>query len=95
MERERDGTAKRPIYSIAIDGIAQVALDARRSAAGAVEVRCDVCDAAIEGEPAGRGLYMWTRGEEVRFEEPPLCGDCATAISVTALAQWDLEEEEG
>ena len=94
VERERDGAARR-LCSIAIDGIAQAALAARRSAAVAAEVRCDVCDVAIEGEPAGRGLYMWTRGDEVRFEEPALCGDCATAIGVTALAQWDMEEEEG
>ena len=38
---------------------------------------------------------MWTRGDEVRFEEPALCGNCATAISVTALATWSAEEEEG
>ena len=94
MQRERDGTTRR-LYSIAIDGIAQAALTARRTAAGATELRCDVCDVSIEGEPAGRGLYMWTRGEEVRFEEPALCSDCATAIGVTALAQWDAEEEEG
>jgi hypothetical protein len=94
VEREHDAT-KRPICSMAIDGIAQAALEARRSAAGATELRCDACDAPIDGEPAGRGLYMWTRGEEVRFEEPALCGDCATAIGVTALAQWDVEEEEG
>ena len=95
MQRERDGTSKRPMYSMAIDGIAEAALSARRSAAGAKELRCDACDSPIEGEPAGRGLYMWTRGEEVRFEEPALCADCATAIGVTALAQWDIEEEEG
>jgi len=66
--------------------------------------RCDVC-----GEPAptdlradsegyavgGSGLYLWTRGDEVRYEEPPLCGRCGTAIGVMALAQWDLEEDEG
>jgi hypothetical protein len=38
---------------------------------------------------------MWTRGDEVRFEEPALCGRCATAIGVTALAAWSVEEEEG
>ena len=95
MERERKGTEKRPICSMAIDGIAQAAMAARVHAAGATELRCDACDAAIDGEPAGRGLYMWTRGDEVRFEEPALCSLCATAIGVTALAQWDVEEEEG
>ena len=93
MEREHDRATKRPIFSMAIDAIAQAALSAPRNGSAAAEVRCDACDEPIEGEPAGRGLYMWTRGEEVRFEEPALCEGCATAIGVTALAQWDLEEE--
>lgn len=97
MEREQDRAAKRPIFSMAIDAIAQAALAARaggpRNGSAAAEVRCDACDEPIEGEPAGRGLYMWTRGEEVRFEEPALCETCATAIGVTAMAQWDLEDE--
>lgn len=59
------------------------------------DLKCDACDEMIEGEPAGHGLYMWTRGEEVRFEEPALCARCATAIGVTALAAWTVEEEEG
>lgn len=80
--------------SIAIDGIADAALSQRRESPGA-DVRCDACDEIIEGEPAGSGLYMWTRGDEVRFEEPPLCAKCATAIGVTALSLWNAEEEEG
>jgi hypothetical protein len=78
-----------------IDAYADGALSAQRYAAGTVELRCDVCDALIEGEPSGRGLYMWTRGDEIRFEEPALCPGCATAIGVTALAAWNVEEEEG
>ena len=81
--------------AIPIDVYADGALSAQRHAAGALELRCDVCDALIEGEPSGRGLYMWTRGDEVRFEEPALCPSCATAIGVTALAAWNVEEEEG
>jgi hypothetical protein len=61
----------------------------------ASELRCDACSELIEGEPAGRGLYVWTRGDEVRYEEPPLCMGCATAIGITALAIWSVEEEEG
>ncbi|WP_394838548.1 hypothetical protein LVJ94_16735 [Pendulispora rubella] len=69
----------------------------------AESTRCDVCDRQVEqveGDPdgyavGGSGLYVWTRGEEVRYEEPPLCGRCGTAIGVMALAQWDLEEDEG
>jgi hypothetical protein len=55
---------------------------------------CDACGKPIEGEPAGSGLYVWTRGEEVRYEEPPLCAKCANAIGLAALAQWDVEEDE-
>lgn len=66
--------------------------------------RCDVCDAEVaddddeEGEGyavPGRGLYVWARGEDVRREEPRLCGDCAAAVGVSALARWEIEEEEG
>jgi hypothetical protein len=84
-----------PALAVSIDHVADVALQSQRFAAGATELRCDVCDEPIEGEPTGRGLYMWTRGDEVRFEEPALCAQCATAIGVTALAAWAVEEEEG
>jgi hypothetical protein len=46
---------------------------------------------AVEGE----GVYLWTRGTEVRFEKAPLCASCASAIGMTALARWEIEEEEG
>jgi hypothetical protein len=54
---------------------------------------CDSCGKRIEDEPAGHGLYVWTRGDEVRYEEPPLCAGCANAIGIAALAQWELEED--
>jgi len=62
--------------------------------------QCDVCAELVESDAegyavGGSGLYVWTRGDEVRYEEPPLCGRCGTAIGVMALAQWDLEEDEG
>jgi hypothetical protein len=62
---------------------------------------CDVCgepveDDADEGHSVpGRGLYVWSRGEERRYEEPPLCPSCAAALGLTALARWEIEEEEG
>lgn len=64
------------------------------------EPRCDVCGEAVTVDDdgfavGGRGLYLWTRGGELRFEEPPLCASCGTAIGLMALAQWDVEEEEG
>lgn len=58
-------------------------------------VRCDACDQLIEGEPGGRGLLYWTRGEDMRFEEPPLCEPCAVAVTASAHRRWDVEEEEG
>lgn len=54
---------------------------------------CDACGKIVEGEPAGHGLYVWTRGDETRYEEPPLCSSCANAIGLAALAQWELEED--
>jgi hypothetical protein len=83
------------LVAISIDAIADAALVALQSDARAAELRCDACDEVIEGEPAGHGLYLWTRGGEIRLEEPPLCGNCATAIGVTALQSWSVEEEEG
>ena len=66
------------------------------------EARCDACGAIVvasgddEGfDVPGQGVYVWTRGEEVRFEKAPLCGSCASAIGVTAMTRWEIEEEEG
>jgi hypothetical protein len=55
---------------------------------------CDGCGQHFEGEPAGSGLFMWTRGDEVRFEEPPLCQECAQNVTLDALTRWGVEEEE-
>ncbi|MCL2778411.1 MAG: hypothetical protein FWD73_10435 [Polyangiaceae bacterium] len=64
--------------------------------------RCDVCNELIDPQGdgngydvGGRGLLLWTRGDERRYFEPPLCPRCATAIGVTALHRWEIEEEEG
>jgi hypothetical protein len=55
--------------------------------------RCDSCGKSFEGYPSGAGLFMWTRGDETRFEEPPLCEACATKITIGALVKWGSEEE--
>lgn len=55
---------------------------------------CDMCGQHFDGEPAGSGLFLWTRGEELRFEEPPLCEVCAQNVTLDALTRWDVEEEE-
>jgi hypothetical protein len=64
--------------------------------------RCDVCaeslvaDESHEGHAVpGRGLLIWTRGEERRYQEPPLCPACASAIGLSALSRWEIEEDEG
>ncbi|MGD0674339.1 MAG: hypothetical protein ABSC94_02910 [Polyangiaceae bacterium] len=63
---------------------------------------CDACGAKLDDDDSGapyevrgRGAYMWTRGDDVRFDEAPLCAPCASAIGMTALARWEIEEEEG
>ncbi len=56
-------------------------------------VRCDACGEPIEGSPAGSGLFLWTRGDEVRYEEPPLCERCAYAIAVGGTLQGEIDEE--
>ena len=55
---------------------------------------CDMCSQHFDGEPAGSGLFMWSRGEERRFEEPPLCEGCAQNVTLDALTRWAIEEEE-
>jgi hypothetical protein len=55
---------------------------------------CDMCGQFLEGDPGGAGLLIWTRGEEVRYEEPPLCEECAMRVTVGALLRWEIEEEE-
>jgi hypothetical protein len=69
---------------------------------GRVEAaRCDACGDPLTLEDdgdgydvPGHGVYLWTRGDEVRLESVPLCSSCASAIGVTALARWEIEEEE-
>jgi hypothetical protein len=80
--------------AIPIDSLADLSLRVSREAAP-TSLTCDACDETIEGEPEGRGLYVWRRGEEFRIEEPPLCAKCATAIALTARELWSIEEEEG
>lgn len=68
----------------------------------AAPTTCDACGDALDaaddapgyGVP-GQGVYLWARGEETRLESVPLCAACASAIGMTALARWEIEEEEG
>jgi hypothetical protein len=62
---------------------------------------CDVCGERVPDDEdtgpvvAGRGVYVWTRGDETRREDAPLCPSCAAALGLTALARWEIDEEEG
>jgi hypothetical protein len=80
------------VASYAADDVALAAL--LRKLAEAPET-CHACDAPIQGDPAGSGLLVWTRGTETHTEEPPLCEACATAIGLSALKRWQMEDEEG
>lgn len=79
----------RPVMCCAIDDVALASL--RRPPEE--QLRCSLCDRDIEGEPGGSGLFMWTRGDQVRFDEPPLCAQCATAVGVTAFSLWCGDDE--
>ncbi len=63
--------------------------------------RCDVCGDRIPDDEdpetalTGSGLYVWSHGGEIVYEEPPLCASCGTAIGMSALARWEIDEEEG
>ncbi|MBW2527729.1 MAG: hypothetical protein JRI23_26345 [Deltaproteobacteria bacterium] len=84
-----------PIISCAIDNVAYASLRAEREDEDAEAVRCHVCDGMIRGRPPGAGLLLWTRGDEVRFDSPPLCEECAANVGIAALMRWELEESEG
>jgi hypothetical protein len=81
----------RPVLSYAIDDVAYASLR-NQGELGKKTARCSVCSRRISGTPSASGLLLWSRGEELRFDEPPLCQHCATAIGVTALARWTMDE---
>jgi hypothetical protein len=57
---------------------------------------CDLCGKDCQGAPSGSGLMLWHRGDEMRVEEPPLCEECASRVTIGAVVKWALEgEEEG
>ena len=74
-----------PIISYAIDDVAMASLRAPKVEA----VCCSVCDAEIaEGAPMSSGLMLWSRGDEMRVDEPPMCGGCAASIGMSLFARW-------
>lgn len=81
------------VLSAAADEVALTALHTRRESMATT--CCDVCERPIEGEPAGSGLYFWTRDGEARWEEPALCARCAPAIGMSAHKRFTSEDEGG
>jgi hypothetical protein len=55
---------------------------------------CDRCGSRVYGQPRGRGLLVWSRGDETRYEEPPLCDDCAPRVAMFGQRQFDEQEDE-
>jgi hypothetical protein len=64
------------------------------------ERRCDVCGELVDNDDddafvcSGRGLYVWTRGEETRYEEPPLCAHCGAALGLAQVRRWAIEDDD-
>jgi hypothetical protein len=94
--RARANDRNRHMIAIPIDSVADAAIAARNANLAAAP-RCDVCEEPVadtDDDFAGRGLYVWSRGDETRYEEPALCPRCATVLGISALNQWRREEEE-
>ena len=82
---EEQAEVELPIISCAIDEIAFDALMRHQPD----HEWCSWCGEVIVGEPAATGLFMWTRGrDDVRFDEPPLCGSCSHDLNANALHRW-------
>ena len=101
---EADGNSPAPVAAPAEPSGAQVVTASHEVLFQASEPRaCDACGGPLperrdddDGyELPGSAVYMWTRGESVRFDRAPLCASCAAAIGVAALSRWEIEEEEG
>lgn len=54
---------------------------------------CDLCEETFNGKAEGSGLLLWTRGSELRYEEPPLCKNCGDKLLLGALSQWMAVDE--
>lgn len=54
---------------------------------------CDACGRVFPGKPASKGLMLSTRGDEVRYEEPPLCDECARS-PVFGQLRFEMEDFE-
>ncbi len=57
---------------------------------------CDMCGSVVDedDDDASSALYVWTRGDEVRYEEPPLCAKCGPALGLAQVRRWEIEDDE-
>ncbi len=90
--REPRARERAAVVAIPIDAVADAAIAARAELPSTP--RCSVCDAAVRDDSGSRGLMVWSRGDEVRYEEPHLCESCGTVLGMLALAEWQREEED-
>ena len=80
-ERAAGGGASHPIGSVSSEQAA---------------FACDLCGDECTGSPTGSGLFLWHRGDELRIEEPPLCEQCTSRVTMGAVSKWAIEgDEEG
>ncbi len=83
-----------------LDHTALFQTDAHATAAAKAS-RCHACEKPMNASDdegfavPGRGLLVFTRGDERRAEEPTLCPSCGAAIGMTMLTRWAIEEDEG
>ena len=59
---------------------------------------CDACNTPLDlsdVEEQGKGVFLWVRGDQRRYDEVPLCPNCGTAIGMAVLARYAMEEDEG
>ncbi len=65
----------------------------------AERIECDICGEPVDTSDSeafvGKGVFLSVRGDEVRYEDAPLCTACATAIGIHALIRAEIEEDEG
>jgi hypothetical protein len=95
MHPNRNAHAERTRTRARLERVPRASIATHRALfAHASERRCDVCDAVVVGEDGGSGLYVWTRGGEPRYEEPPLCKGCGSTLAQVAFRRWEEEDEE-
>jgi hypothetical protein len=84
-----------PLPDVAPEVASEVAM---ADGAPATRIECDICGEPIDVDDdafVGKGVFLSVRGDEVRYENAPLCSACATAIGINALIRAEIEEDEG